>query len=65
MVCLEESGPHYQFHCRSCKLIWMVSKDKTKMQAREANRIKKLEELSAAERGQVAKFFAPKGGWTA
>lgn len=53
LIMLEETDACWKFHCKCCKLLWMVSKPKTKDHARELNRIKKLAELSERERGKI------------
>lgn len=65
LVCVSEDGKYYRFFCRNCRLFWVVSKDKTRAQAREANRVKKLQELSEQERERMRRtvFHAPKKGW--
>jgi len=63
LIFLSEDEKCFRFHCRTCKLFWAVSKPKHADYARELNRIKKLEELSEKERGRIATFYAPAGGW--
>ena len=59
LIILGEDERCYKFHCRTCGLFWVVSKDRSKQQAREANRIRRIEQLSEAEREKMRrpKYF--------
>lgn len=60
---VSEDDKVHRFWCRTCNLMWMVSRPKHSSYARELNRVKKLQELSEAERGKVTRFISPAGGW--
>lgn len=52
---LGENGESYVFLCACCKLVWMVTKPKTKDAARWANYLKGVKEATEYERSQAAR----------
>lgn len=52
---LGENRESYVFLCACCKLVWMVTKTRTKEGARYANHIKKVKQATEAERAEAAR----------